>query len=618
MSSAKSTAGRTDLGRFRDWFATSLGVGPERKEEIYLELSRSASLRDLVYWLQLLFAAGVATLGLTLNSPAVIIGAMLISPLMGPILASGLALATGDLVLGLRAAAMLFLSCLAAIIFSVLFVWALPFKEMTNEIAARTQPNTLDLLVALFSGAIGSIAISKEVKGVVTSIPGVAIAVALMPPLCVVGYGVGLAVSLNVAEGLRVARGGGLLFLTNLVAITFTAMMVFLALHIDIASVKERVREWRRSHDESRWVRAALIRFRISDQAGNIGGVPARVLGIAIPLVLVAIPLAKSFNQLKREVNQQRLENQFRRAATDVWQQSFAKLPNGVARSYVDQLTVSELNNKLTIYIRVFTSKSYTAAERLDWTRQIAGRLHRPPESVGLQLIEIPTASGELKAVAREEKRVQAPPSVSQLRADFWQGVESALRDLRMPPSVRLVNSRVITGGAEPVEVVLSYLCDHDLDADAQALITEEIRARFADPTAVLKLERLPASFGPIFFSRNQAALTAAGAGLLDHVGQTLISNPSLRVEVVTSAEGRETAGLADERVRTITRYLADKWRIAPDRIDAAANTEVARAALLRLKVAEPVTDTPPPVRLSQLQPHKESPLTLRGSTPKP
>ena len=139
----------------------------------------------------MLFSAGIATLGLALNSPAVIIGAMLISPLMGPILASGLALATGDFVLGTRAVVNLALSCLAAIAFAVLLVALLPFKEVTAEIAARTQPNTLDLVIALFSGAVGSIAVCKEVKGVVTSIPGVAIAVALMPPLCVVGYGIG-------------------------------------------------------------------------------------------------------------------------------------------------------------------------------------------------------------------------------------------------------------------------------------------------------------------------------------------------------------------------------------------------------------------------------------------
>lgn len=613
---AVTSASASRLGRFRDWFATSLGVSPQRKEEIYIEISRSASLRDTAYWLQLLFAAGVATLGLTLSSPAVIIGAMLISPLMGPILASGLALAAGDLILGLRAAAMLALSCLVAMAFAMMLVWLLPFKEMTSEIAARTQPNTLDLFVALFSGAIGSIAISKEVKGVVTSIPGVAIAVALMPPLCVVGYGVGVALSQAAGEGLRVARGGGLLFLTNLVAITFTAMIVFLALHVDIEPVCERVREWQREHSESRWLRGVLARFHISSKVAKLGGVPARALGIIFPLVLVSIPLTQSLNQLKREINQRQRENEIRRVATDLWQQSFAKLPDGQPRSYIDQLSISELNNKLSVYLRVFTSQPYTAAERADWTRQAAARLHRPAETLGLQLIEIPTASEELAAVARETRRAEAPPSVAQLRASFWQGVEAALRDLRLPPSVQLVNYRVVTSAAEPAQVVLNYLCDHTLDADTQALITEEVRARFADPTVTVSFNQVPAALGPITFARNQAVLPLASAALLDQAGQTLTAHPGLRAEINASAEQRERDGLAVARAEAVSKYLVDKWQVAPERVQTINSIEAARSASLALKVAAPAPNSIVPVRLSRAMPIAASPSPVSSPTP--
>src|ERR1051326_6605958 len=117
MSNAEqaATPKQRSADHLRDWLAANLGVRPERKEEIYIEVSKSASLRDASYWLQILFAAGIATLGLVLNSPAVIIGAMLISPLMGPILANGLALAAGDVTLGLRALINLILSCLVAV-----------------------------------------------------------------------------------------------------------------------------------------------------------------------------------------------------------------------------------------------------------------------------------------------------------------------------------------------------------------------------------------------------------------------------------------------------------------------------------------------------------------------
>ena len=281
--------GRTQ--RLRDRFADNLGIGQERKADIYLDLSNAAALRDTIYWLQILFAAGIATLGLALNSPAVIIGAMLISPLMGPILAGGLALAAGDLSLGFRAIVKLGLSCLVAVSFAVFLVALLPFKEITAEIAGRTRPNILDLVIALFSGAIGSVAICKEVKGVVTSIPGVAIAVALMPPLCVVGYGLGVALSLNGAEGMSVARGGGLLFLTNLVAIMFTAMLVFLALHIDTRRVSERVAAQRKDERADGLVRAVMLRYPASEKLRRIGALPSRIIFLALILVLILIPL---------------------------------------------------------------------------------------------------------------------------------------------------------------------------------------------------------------------------------------------------------------------------------------------------------------------------------------
>ncbi|MEP7342245.1 MAG: DUF389 domain-containing protein, partial [Acidobacteriota bacterium] len=330
------------LKAWRDKVAAELGVSPQRKEEIYLQLLKSATLRDSAYWLQLVFAAGIATLGLVLNSPAVIIGAMLISPLMGPILAGGLAFATGDLILGLRAVISLALSCAVAIGFSVLLVGLLPFKEMTAEIAARTQPNTLDLAVALFSGAVGSVAICKEVKGVVTSIPGVAIAVALMPPLCVVGYGFGIAISQSGGEGMRVARGGGLLFLTNLVAITFTAMLVFVALHLDSEQVKERVREWRSEDRESVLARYALMRLGVSEKLRHIGGLSSRLVMILIALVLLLIPLTQSLSQLRRQIRQQREENRIQRATRELWQQYFEKAASGESRSFLDTLSMTE------------------------------------------------------------------------------------------------------------------------------------------------------------------------------------------------------------------------------------------------------------------------------------
>lgn len=571
------------IRKFRDRLADNLGVGQERKAEIYIELAKSATLRDTSYWLQILFSAGIATLGLVLNSPAVIIGAMLISPLMGPILAAGLALAAGDLTLGMRAIINLALSCLVAVSFAMLLVGFLPFKEITGEIAARTQPNILDLVIALFSGAIGSVAVCKEVKGVVTSIPGVAIAVALMPPLCVAGYGLGVAVSLNGSEGMRVARGGGLLFLTNLVAIMFTAMIVFLALHIDTQSVRERVADWRRDDGTEGWVRALMLRLPASEKFRRIGSLPSRFIFIIFILAVILIPLSQSFVQLKDEIARKRYENRINQAATEVWQQSFAKQQNGQPRSYIGHLSQSDQDGKLTLQLRVFTSKPLTAGERSEYTRQLAAKLARPEASLAVQLLEIPTASSEL-FTRRDEKK--SAPTVAELQAGFSRSVES-LGNLHLPPPAQLVDYQLITSGTGPQHVKLIYLSDRDIGADAQDLIANEVRTQLNYIDAKVSMERVESSFGPLAFGRNQTSVTATDTAIVDRAGQLLQQHPTWQVEIAASAEQNERDGTATERAKAISSYLTSKWQISTDRITAMPATGSQRSAMLALRTGD-------------------------------
>ncbi|HUZ04937.1 MAG TPA: DUF389 domain-containing protein, partial [Acidobacteriaceae bacterium] len=169
-----------------------LKIDQQNKPKVYAQIYSTADISSFNYWLEIIFSAGIAVLGLVLNSPAVIIGAMLISPLMGPIMALGLALAAGDLYLALKATVNLVASIALAIALSALIVWLLPFHSITQEVLARTSPNLLDLGIAMFSGLAGSVAVCRTGgEGAVTTLPGVAIAVALMPPLCVMGFGLG-------------------------------------------------------------------------------------------------------------------------------------------------------------------------------------------------------------------------------------------------------------------------------------------------------------------------------------------------------------------------------------------------------------------------------------------
>ncbi|AFY48542.1 putative membrane protein [Nostoc sp. PCC 7524] len=578
---------------FRDWFADNLGVSQARKEQVYLDICRSVSLEDISYWIQVLFAAGIATLGLVLNSPAVIIGAMLISPLMGSILANGLALAAGDVILAMRALLNLVLSCTVAIAFAVLLVSLLPFKEITSEIVARTRPNILDLFVALFSGAVGSVAICKEPRGVATSIPGVAIAVALMPPLCVVGYGIGIAVSINSVKGLQVASGGGLLFFTNLVAITFTAMIVFLALHIDNLQVKAKVKEWRNTDPESIRMQKILEQLPVYNTLKKIGGLPARLLLIVMTILAVIFPLNQSLSQLRREITQQQQENRIRRAATDLWQKEFATFPDGEPRSYIGNISTLEKNNQLTVQLQVFSSKQYTQDEQNIYVQQLATRLGKPSELVALKLIEIPTASSELLRPLPEEKPPEPVITIAQLQSSFLQEVQLALGEMRLPQPAQMINYELITIPNEPLRIRLVYLSERDIEKDAQVLLADSVRNKLNYRSALVSMQRIATNLGAISFEQNQSTLTPDNIKLLDRAGQLLQQFPNLHLEVMVNPELEELTDSVEERSpkaepspsQLITDYLKSQWQIDRDRLTLMPGTQPQSPITLKLTV---------------------------------
>jgi uncharacterized hydrophobic protein (TIGR00271 family) len=541
-----------------------LGVDTIRKERVYLDLAQSLTLSDASYWIQVLFAAGIATLGLVLNSPAVIIGAMLISPLMGSILANGLALATGDIILAIRAIFNLVLSCGLAIAFAFLVVLILPAKEMTSEILARTQPNLLDLAIALFSGAVGAVAICKEAKGVVTSVPGVSIAVALMPPLCVVGYGMGTVFTFNSETGFAVARGGGLLFFTNLVAITFMAMLVFLALNIDVDPVRDRVRTWREGDRESIWVQSLLNKIPASGQLRRIGGLPSRLLLIVMTILVISVPLNQSYSQLRSEISYKQQQSRLRSAATEIWQKNFAAFADGKARSYISQLSFQERERKLVTQLQVVTSKVYTEAERSQYQQLLSVKLLRPLDSIALNLIQIPTASGDLLQKLSEATKPAPPPTTAQFQSGFLESAKLAIESLLLPPPARLVSYEASTSPVAPLKIQIIYLSERDIDRDGQAVLIEDIRRQLDYPTAEVTFARLAPILATVTFELNQAQIPPSQTKLLDRIGRVMQQNPTLQIELQAGQTPSEIGTVAQDRSLAIQNYLQTQWQIQP------------------------------------------------------
>ena len=168
---------------------TDLHSGEEDKQKVLENVKSNISFRGSNLWI-LACAIVVASIGLNVNSTAVIIGAMLISPLMGPIIGAGFGLGIYDSELVKKALKNLFIATIVSLVVSTTYFYLSPFKETQSELLARTSPNIYDLLIAFFGGLVGVIAITRVEKG--NPIPGVAIATALMPPLCTAGYGLAI------------------------------------------------------------------------------------------------------------------------------------------------------------------------------------------------------------------------------------------------------------------------------------------------------------------------------------------------------------------------------------------------------------------------------------------
>lgn len=175
------------LVSLRDFARTTMNLADDSDQEGTIEtIKKDMVFRGHIVWI-LICSIFIASIGLNLNSTAVIIGAMLISPLMGPILAIGLSVGTNDWETLKRALKNFGVMVVVALITSTIYFFITPLHEAQPELLARTKPTFLDALIAIFGGLAGIIGVSRRNRGNV--IPGVAIATALMPPLCTAGYG---------------------------------------------------------------------------------------------------------------------------------------------------------------------------------------------------------------------------------------------------------------------------------------------------------------------------------------------------------------------------------------------------------------------------------------------
>jgi len=227
--------------RIFDYFPTL--ERDERKELVErIEIGADGGVDFVV---MMLLAATLASLGLLQGSTAVVIGAMLVAPLMGPLVAGGLALVQGNLKLFRSAMSVCGVGILLGLSASLFFGLINPGFEASLEIEARGKPDLLDLVIAFASGMVAAYAMGRpNVSG---TLAGVAIAAALLPPLAVVGIGL-------TNDELVIAANAAILFATNLVAIILGAAVVFRLLGMNVAYG---------GTDQTTWVRPTVMSFTL-------------------------------------------------------------------------------------------------------------------------------------------------------------------------------------------------------------------------------------------------------------------------------------------------------------------------------------------------------------------
>ena len=343
------------IAEMRLWWKE--GVIADLAHVATIERVRGESLLTSRYIFMIAMSAGIAILGLLLSSPAVVIGAMLLSPLMSPIIGTGFSLATGDADWLRRCGKALIAGSLFAILFCAVIVFLSPLQTVTEEIAARTRPNLFDLLVALFSALAGSYAVIRGREG---TIVGVAIATALMPPIAVVGFGLA-------TFNWPVFAGALGLFVTNLVTIGLTAAVMarLYGFQSDL------------SHRQSR----------------------LQSLGIAMVFVVLAIPLAFSLRTIAWEANGQRIVNQeVASAFTD--------------RARVEQPIVNWDSEPLTVSASVFTPDFNSNADT-EVAKRLEERLGRSVV-VNIDQFQVGTDPGAAEQAALAQARAREAAEASE------------------------------------------------------------------------------------------------------------------------------------------------------------------------------------------------------------
>lgn len=518
-------------------------------------ISHQAVVRDIGaeveitpgYFLALNIANLIALCGLLLGSSPVIIGAMLISPLMGPILSVGFAFVTGDETIWRKAIRKILISVTLSILVAALATFLSPLQEVTGEILARTRPNLYDLIIAFLAGIVGAGALCTK-KSAMTIVPGVAIATAVIPPLSVTGFGLA-------TLDITILSGGFLLFFTNFVAIILATCAVFYYYG---------------------------FRRQMSGEV-ELSQMKKRFTFLIAVLILISIPLALT---LKNSLSEIRLNSAIGAALRQELEQE--------KRSHLVAFTYAERDDgTLAIGVNLNTVR-YLSEEEVGEVEKLVGRgLAR---AVVLNVEQVLVKAGGLRPGAADSAATPASPATP---AETIAGLRDSLRSL-VQKSVRRIERVIapetvpsftvaIDSTTERIAVHLTLRRDAPLSTGEvnwlQGMLAEDL-----GKDVTLTVEQQP-FVPPLSFADGESELSEAMKAALAPLGTIYRQSraAAVSIEATSGQAGVAARKLAGQRLRLVTALLVTEGQIPAERIDSRIVTTRDGAPTVRVTLQEDV-----------------------------
>lgn len=499
----------------------------------------------LGYLLILTLANLIALCGLLINSVPVIIGAMLISPLMGPFLSFGFSFITGDSSLWAKSSRKIIAGVLLTILVAALASYISPLNEVTPEIAARTKPNVFDLLIAFLAGTTGASAICTK-KNYLTIVPGVAIATAVIPPLSVTGFGLG-------SGNFTIAAGAFFLFFTNFVAIVLsTCLIVYLYGFRPRMTGEEDVKKLRR-----------------------------RLVFLSSVLVVISIPLIYTLYQGVAEIN-------LKKAVEASLKQQF----NKEERLHLSTYRFHELVGGMLEIHAVVNTVKYMKDSDLELAKQkLESNLKR---KVKLVVGQIKVQPGGLIPQEVKFTSVVAPPkSPAEMFNNARKDILPLVRQTCMKADDIFAPSKIMDFSVAFTEKDAMLFLQLKVKRD-QAFSGEELAwlgRFFSDSLNMpvrISVETEP--FVPVLlFDAKSATLTEVMKKNLETLKEAFDRNERIMILLEAVAEARlpyrERMRLAYQRADAVTAFLSGECHIAPEQIRKTIAVKAAEKPSVRIRL---------------------------------